>query len=383
MSRRQMTVARRMPSRMSLKHPAPVPRPPRLLTNRPSLRRWVPSAAVLVLLMSGCSSAPTAGRDEAMGVAHAPGPVTVAVAGDVHFEGSSAAALQPDGLRPVAPVLSAADLSLVNLETAVTERGQPAAKQYTFRAPAAALTALRGAGVDVIGMANNHSLDYGSVGLSDTLAAGRAAKLPLIGIGQDAEQAFRPYTVNIRGHRVAVLAATQVLDSSLVQQWTATKEHPGVAAVQNATGQKLLLAAVKTAEEQADSVIVLMHWGQERNTCPLPRQESLAGDLISAGADAVVGSHAHVQLGNGWLTKDGRKGFVDYGLGNFVFYARGGAAAQSGVLTLPAAGGVSSAAWQPARISGGVPQPLSGADSDRAVADKEALRGCTDLASRP
>ncbi|MBB2903589.1 poly-gamma-glutamate synthesis protein (capsule biosynthesis protein) [Kineococcus radiotolerans] len=341
--------------------------------------------ALFALVVSGCSSAPTDGQDEAVGVAHARGPVTVAVAGDVHFEGSSAAALQPDGLRSVTPVLSAADLSIVNLETAVTERGQPAAKQYTFRAPPAALTALRSAGVDVVGMANNHSLDYGTNGLADTLAAGRAAKLPLIGIGQDAEQAFQPHVVDIRGHRVAVLAATQVLDSSLAQQWTAAKGHPGVAAVQDVTGQKLLLLAVKTAAEQADSVIVLMHWGQERNPCPLPRQESLAEDLISAGADAVVGSHAHVQLGNGWLTTGGREGFVDYGLGNFVFYARGGAAAQSGVLTLtlPATGGVSSAAWQPARIQGGVPQPLSGVDSDKAIADKEALRECTDLAPRP
>ncbi len=70
-------------------------------------------------------------------------------------------------LDPVTPVLSHADLAMVNLETAITDRGEPVAgKNYHFRSPAASFTALKAAGVDVVNMANNHALDYGPVGLA-------------------------------------------------------------------------------------------------------------------------------------------------------------------------------------------------------------------------
>ncbi|WP_432563030.1 CapA family protein [Kineococcus sp. SYSU DK003] len=312
-------------------------------------------------------------------------PVTLAVTGDVNFAGASAAALAPGGLDAVAPVLAAADLTVVNLETAVTDRGTPVAKQFTFRAPAAAFPALQAAGVDVVGLANNHGVDYGLVGLRDTLAAAGIAQFPLVGAGEDVEEAFAPYTADVGGHRVAVLDATQVLDASLAADWTATATHPGLAVVQDRAGVDRLLAAVRAVRPSVESVVVLLHWGQEKNSCPLPRQQTLAAELVAAGADAVVGSHAHVQLGNGWLHAGGRTGFVDYGLGNFVFSARSGATTSTGVLrlTLPGAGGVSAASWSPARIEAGIPHLLTGAQARQATAAKDALRECTGLSATP
>ena len=70
---------------------------------------------------------------------------------------------------------------MVNLETAITERGSPEAKEFHFRAPATAFGALRSAGVDVATMANNHAADYGGVGLADTLGAIRSTRFPTIG----------------------------------------------------------------------------------------------------------------------------------------------------------------------------------------------------------
>jgi poly-gamma-glutamate synthesis protein (capsule biosynthesis protein) len=94
----------------------------------------------------------------------------------------------------------------------------------------------------------------------------------------------------------------------------------------------------------------------------------------------VVGSHAHVLLGGGYL----RGAYVHYGLGNFVFYSRGGVTAQSGVLLLTLRGrAVTKAQWVPAVISGGIPLPLAGAAAERAVAAWQALRGCTGLAAKP
>ncbi|MHB1432854.1 MAG: CapA family protein [Streptosporangiaceae bacterium] len=81
---------------------------------------------------------------------------------------------------PIARVLRSADLTVLNLETAVTRRGTPQPKRYHFRASARAFTALADSGVDVANMANNHVLDYGRVGLADTLAAARMAHFPVL-----------------------------------------------------------------------------------------------------------------------------------------------------------------------------------------------------------
>ncbi len=304
-------------------------------------------------------------------------PVTLAFGGDVNFEGVTGARLARDpatAMGPITRVLRQADLAMVNLETAVTTRGTPAAgKEFTFRTPPTAFAALRSSGVDVVTMANNHGEDYGPVGLRDSLAAAAAARFPVVGIGRDAEQAFRAWLFTVRGQRIAVLGATQVLDSSLAAAWSAGDRKPGLA---SAYQTERLLAAVRAARRSADTVVVFLHWGQELSSCPIARQRAIAPRLVAAGADVVVGSHAHVLAGGGFL--DGA--YVDYGLGNFVFYSSGGATARTGVLTLTVRGrAVTGVRWTPATISGGVPLPLSGAAARQALASWRALRGCTGL----
>jgi hypothetical protein len=308
-------------------------------------------------------------------------PVTLAFGGDVHFEGAIGARLAANPATtfgPIADVLRRADLAVVNLETAITEGGTPAPKEFTFRAPPSALAALKGAGVDVASMANNHGMDYGVAGLRDSLAAARAARFPVVGIGRDAAEAFAAWRTTVKGQRIAVIGATQVLDSSLAAAWSAGGDgKPGLA---SAYDEDRLLAAVRTARGQADTLVVDLHWGRELNDCPIDRQRALATKLVAAGADVVVGSHAHVLLGGGYL----RGAYVHYGLGNFVFYSRGGVTAQSGVLLLTMRGrAVTQSRWVPARISGGIPIPLDGAAATRALASWQSLRDCTGLSARP
>jgi hypothetical protein len=307
-------------------------------------------------------------------------PVTIAFGGDVHFEGaigSRLAANPATALGPIAGILRRADLAVVNLETAITERGTPAGKDFTFRAPPSALTALKEAGVDVATMANNHGLDFGPVGLRDSLAAAKAARFPVVGVGRDADQAYRAYQTTVDGQRIAVIGATQVLDSSLAAAWTAGDGKPGMA---SAYEEARLLAAVKAARASADTVVVDLHWGRELVNCPIDRQRALAPKLVAAGADVVVGSHAHVLLGGGYL----RGAYVHYGLGNFVFYARGGVTAQSGVLLLTLRGrAVTASRWVPAVISNGIPIPLDGPPATSAVASWQSLRRCTGLSAKP
>jgi poly-gamma-glutamate capsule biosynthesis protein CapA/YwtB (metallophosphatase superfamily) len=306
--------------------------------------------------------------------------VTLAFGGDVHFEGVIRGRLtrNPETtFGPIASVLRRADLAMVNLETAITTRGTPQSKSFTFRAPASAFRALKAAGVDVVTMANNHGMDYGQVGLEDSLEAADDADFPVVGIGRNAGQAFRPYRVTVNGQRIAIIGATQVLDDNLAAAWTAGDDKPGLASAYKVDS---LLEAVRSARRNADTVIVDLHWGKELSHCPIDRQRALAPKLVEAGADVIVGSHAHVLVGGGYLGP----AYVNYGLGNFVFYARGGETARSGVLTLTVRGrAVTESSWTPAVISGGIPIPVDGSAADQAIASWKDLRGCTELAAEP
>ena len=303
-------------------------------------------------------------------------PITIAFGGDVHFEDEIRVGLDARGndlLAAIAPTLGAADLSVVNLETAITDRGTPAAKEYLFRAPARALRALRAAGVDVVSMANNHGLDFGDDGFEDSLAAETRTKLPIIGVGRNDDEAYAPQRFRVRGQRVAVIGATQVIDEALVSDWTATESHRGLASAKEV---ERLVAEVRKARRRNDTVVVFLHWGTEKQTCPQDRQRTLARQLVDAGADIVVGSHAHRLQGAGRLDN----AFVGYGLGNFVFYTDSGPGTSTGVLTVSVTGRrIDSYAWTPARIEGGVPVPLTGDEATTAQREWQSLRTCTDL----
>jgi hypothetical protein len=303
-------------------------------------------------------------------------PVTFAFGGDVHFEGSLRAKLDGNAagmLDPIAPELRAADVAMVNLETAITERGSPEPKQYDFRAPATAFTALQSAGVDVVTMANNHGVDYGPDGLTDTLAAKAGTPVGVVGIGADATQAYAPWTREIKGQRISIIGATDVIDNALIPRWTATDTQGGIASAKGAD-QARLVAAVRAARPNADTLVVDLHWGEEGATCPTPRQQQLAQALVDAGADIVVGSHAHRVLTAGRLGT----ALVDYGLGNFVFYNESGLSGVTGVLTVTVTGrDIDAYAWKPARIRGGVPQLLTDPTAD--LAGFDSRRGCTNL----
>ena len=303
--------------------------------------------------------------------------VTLAFAGDVHAEGPSGEAILA-GLPTVRDALARADVTVVNLETAVTDRGTAADKQFAFRAPASTLPALKDAGVDVVSLANNHGLDFGREGLTDTLAAAKDAGLPLVGLGEDEDSAYAPHVVEVKGQRIAVLGATQVLDGQFIDAWTARGDSPGMASAKRVDR---LVEQVRRARADADTVVVHLHWGEERNPCPLPRQEELAQQLVDAGADVVVGGHAHVQLGGGMLGE----AYVDYGLGNFVFTgSRLEETLRSGILTLTVRGrSVEASSWTPAVLRAGVPHLLDGDAAQAAIADKQRRRACTDLAPGP
>ncbi len=305
------------------------------------------------------------------------GNITLAFAGDVHFTGRTTKLLKDPATAfgPISSLLRSADLTLVNLETAVTSRGQPQPKFYHFRTRPAAFTALRDAGIDVANMANNHVLDYGRVGLADTLAAARAARFPVLGIGADAAAAWKPYVVTIKGVRIAFLGVSQVAE--LASSWVATRARAGEA---NSINLQRTLAAVRAAKQVADVVVVVMHWGTEGQACPDPSQLSLAPKLAAAGASIIVGSHAHILQGSGWLGRT----FVAYGMANFLWWETS-YSTDTGVLLLTLHGHrLAHVRFVPAMVSGtGQPIVDTGRAARLALAHYRSLRACTQLSARP
>ncbi|GGV23297.1 capsular polysaccharide biosynthesis protein [Actinomadura cremea] len=307
-------------------------------------------------------------------------PILLAFGGDTNFEAQLRARLaEPEtAFGPTAKVLRKADLAMVNLETAITTRGTKAPKTYAFRAPASAFTALKAAGVDVTSMANNHGMDYGVTGLRDSLAAAKKSRFPTLGIGMNAAQAYKPYRVTVKGNKLAIVGATQVLDDHLIQEWTATDTKPGLA---SAKVVPRMVQAVEEAAKGSDVVIVHLHWGEELNPCPLPRQKELAQQLTAAGADIIVGGHAHIPLGGGYMDNGA---YIHYGMGNFLFASARGQSARSGMLILKVEDGkVTADKWAPVRIEGGVPIPLQGSAAKAEVKRWNDLRECTGLNAKP
>ena len=318
-------------------------------------------------------------------------PVTFAFAGDTQFidqqdtePGATSTGLpvlsdqlQADPthvLAPIEPVLSSADLAMVNLETAITVRGEPVAgKNFHFRSPAASFVALRAAGVDVVNMANNHALDYGPVGIQDTFDAIKSSKFPVIGIGHNAAEAYRPYRTVIKGQRIAILGALDWLEPALIPAWSATETQPGVAFSIDRTR---LAAAVRAVRPEVDTLIVFLHWGTELTHCASREQQDLAQTLLAAGADISVGSHAHRVFGAGLVGTS----LVAYGLGNFTYWREDGESGRSGVLRVTATGReVNTYSWIPARITRGIPVLVSGNAAATDITEWEHRRTCSGL----
>ncbi|HET6212517.1 MAG TPA: CapA family protein [Micromonosporaceae bacterium] len=305
--------------------------------------------------------------------------ITLAFAGDVHFMVRTLTLLDdpPNVFGPIASVLSSADFAMVNLESAVTDRGTEQPKRYHFRAPPTAYQAVKAAGVDLVTLANNHALDYGQVGLADTLAAAKAANMPYVGAGVNAAQAYAPYVTEVKGVTFAFLGFNQFYE--LWQTWNATATRPGIA---QARDLARAVAAAKAARKLADVLVVYVHWGNEGDECPTQEQRAFAAEMSKAGAGLVVGTHAHLLMGDGWMGRT----YVQYGLGNFIWYHDDAWSNDTGVLRVTMRGKtVTKTELVPAVISRttGQPLPVTGTEAARIQAKYAALRACTKLAAAP
>lgn len=308
-----------------------------------------------------------------------PPTITLAFGGDVHFTERTLKLLSDPATAfgPISSVFTEADVAMVNLETAVTDRGTPEPKTFHFRAPATAYDAMRAAGIDIASLANNHALDYGQVGLLDTIDQAHERNFPIVGVGRDLDAAFAPWIEEVKGVRIAFLGMSQI--GELSGRWAATDSKPGMAMAFN---EKRAVQAVKDAKAQADVVVVFMHWGIEYNECASGQQKSFASKLSQAGASIIVGSHVHKLQGDGWLGKT----YVAYGMSNFLWWYNDAASNDTGVVRITLTGpAVTKTEFLPAYIDRNTGQPkiVSGAEQKRIATKFTSLRSCTGLKSKP
>lgn len=254
-------------------------------------------------------------------------PLVLAAAGDVTFGDAVAAAIAAHGPRypwlSVAPVLRGAVLATANLECTVSTRGLPVPnKPFTFRGPPSALDAAADfAGLDVLSLANNHSLDYGREAFFDTLALVRAAGIASVGGGRDLATARRPAILSAGGLRLAFLGYSDINPPG----FTAGPSWPGTALADPAA----IATDVRMARRRADLVVVWFHWGIELNRYPDGRQQELAAVALNTGATVVLGAHPHVLQP---IVRPTRGRLVAWSLGNFVFPPHSPGTDRTGVL---------------------------------------------------
>jgi poly-gamma-glutamate capsule biosynthesis protein CapA/YwtB (metallophosphatase superfamily) len=250
----------------------------------------------------------------------APQPVIkLATVGDINLDRSLGNAINEGYIdfpfANVAPIFHAADLVAGNLETALGDVGEPQPKNYTFQSPPASAQTLANAGFDVLSLANNHALDYGVDSLLQGLDLLAEQGVGVVGAGINATAARAPFIAEANGLRVAFLGyvhvPVEVTSHFDTAWWTATEDAPGLAwAV-----PEEIAADVTAVGSQADLIVVILHSGYEYVIPPSEEQKAAAYAAIDAGADLVVGHHAHILQGVQFY----KDGVIAFGLGNFAF----------------------------------------------------------------
>lgn len=210
--------------------------------------------------------------------------------------------------NPFTHVISALkdkDILFGNLETTISDnKGTPLQKGWIFKAPTRYVTFLKGAGFDVLNVANNHILDFGNECLIDTMKTLESNDIAYVGAGENFTEAFKPQIIAKNKLRVGFTG----------YYFGATKynilKKPVVAGV----NKRAIIKQIKRLKKQdVNIVIVSLHWGYELIFYPSPERVKFYRKLIDAGATVVLGHHPHVIQG----MERYKHGLIAYSLGNF------------------------------------------------------------------
>ncbi len=288
---------------------------------------------------------------------------------------------------PTLPIFGqAADVNVANLEVSYTSRGTPhPTKSVVFRSRPENIAGLAFAGIDLVTIGNNHIIDYGEIGMLDTMTGLDALGIPYCGAGSSETLAVQPAFRSQDGVRLGFLG----LCNRTGREWSyqpfldAGWDKPGFAYLLPAQ----LGAAIAATRPQADVVIVQTHSGAEYQlepplaaapggfdgfdvedtgkeapdfrflNEPTPSERELRRLALDLGADVLINHHPHVLQGfEAWNGK-----LIAHSLGNFVFDLSYVETMPTGVLTLEVEpGGITGYRFTPAFIDRWIPRPATG-----------------------
>jgi hypothetical protein len=204
------------------------------------------------------------------------------------------------------PHLQGNDINVVNLECPLINKGEPIDKAGpNLSAREECVAALNYGNFNLVTLANNHIMDMGAEGLAKTMSICKANNIAFIGAGENKGEASRWTMREINGTKIAFLNFC---------------EHEFSIAGINTPGANPLNPVknyydIKTAHEQADYVIVIVHGGHEGYNLPSPRMMETSRFFIDAGARFVINHHSHCISGY----EEYNEGVIFYGLGNYIF----------------------------------------------------------------
>jgi poly-gamma-glutamate synthesis protein (capsule biosynthesis protein) len=264
--------------------------------------------------------------------------VSFAVAGDVipheavrAAAGAAVAAGDPTNsqgwgalLSGVSDVFKRADFGFVNLETPVAPAHSRGSKPFMFDAPVALLDGLKASGIKIVSFANNHVMDQGWPGFTETREHLRDEGLLFAGSGDTVQQQWQPVIIEANGIKVGWLGMTRWLNGNRNpdkddQPHVNFFPYPGESGGAPGGDEAKVLDAVKAARAQCDFLVVSIHWGIEYAPVPRPEDVDMAHKMLEAGASVIVGHHPHVlQAVETYKTQDGRNTVIFYSLGNFL-----------------------------------------------------------------
>lgn len=203
--------------------------------------------------------------------------------------------------------LNDSDIVFANLEGPASDLGKDIKNLYSFRMDPSIIPALKGGGISIVSVANNHAGDWGKEAFIDTLSRLKENEINYTGGGMNIGEAESPTIIEKYETKIGFLGFSDVGPEFM----KAGENISGILLANNPRYSEI----IKNASSKVDFLVVSIHFGDEYKTIHNKRQEELAHRAIDAGAKIVIGHHPHV-------TQDVeiyKNGYIVYSLGNFIF----------------------------------------------------------------
>jgi len=199
-------------------------------------------------------------------------------------EAEMADGLYENVVGDVLDVFRTADFRFCNFEGVLTERGTAINKcGPNLRAKPEAGRILSDLGIDLAGLANNHSLDWGREGLTDTMTTLRTLGIPFTGAGYNAADARRPYHVELNGHRISFITVAE-------HEFTIARDDRAGA---NPFDPFDTIDDIRSEKAAGYTVIVIYHGGKEHYRMTSPETKRRCRQMAKHGADFIFCQHTH------------------------------------------------------------------------------------------